>query len=310
MRPGKGPMLRIPTHPRTEMIGSLCSGYGGLDLAVSAITGSAVAWVSDIDEPACRVLASRFPTAENLGDVTHVDWPRVRRVEWLTAGYPCQPFSWAVGRTIRKGIDDARYIWPSIVAAIRDIRPAYVFLENVPGHRSLGFGTVLGDLAALRYVGSWISLRAQDAGAPHKRERVFILARNTDGMARSLASARQGGSGPVHQSGKVWRIVRPDSPPLDVWGRYEPAVSRWQMTAGHPVPAALMVDAPGGRQLNAELPEWMMGLPRGWVTGTPGITNIQALSLCGNGVVPQQAALALTTLLARPESVSTNDGPD
>jgi DNA (cytosine-5)-methyltransferase 1 len=77
------------TGPR---IGSLCAGYGGLDLAVHAVLGGTLAWVAEFDPDAAKVLAHRFPGVPNLGDLTKVDWevmPReAREVDILTAGFP------------------------------------------------------------------------------------------------------------------------------------------------------------------------------------------------------------------------------
>ena len=150
-------------------IGSLCTGYGGLDMALDGDT----VWVSDIDKHAAKLLAHRFPTVPNLGDLTAVDWEAVEPVDIITAGYPCQPFSHA-GK--REGQNDDRHIWPHIADAVRVLRPGYVFLENVAGHLSLGFGDVLADLAKAGYDARWVCVRASDVGAPHRRERVFILA--------------------------------------------------------------------------------------------------------------------------------------
>lgn len=153
-------------------IGSLCTGYGGLDMALDGDT----VWVSDIDKHAAKLLAHRFPTVPNLGDLTAVDWEAVEPVDIITAGYPCQPFSHA-GK--REGLNDDRHIWPHIADAIRVLQPRYVFLENVAGHLSLGFGDVLADLAKAGYDTEWVCVRASDVGAPHRRERLFILATNT-----------------------------------------------------------------------------------------------------------------------------------
>lgn len=150
-------------------VGSLCTGYGGLDMAV----GGDLAWVSDIDKGACALLAHRHPDIPNLGDLKKIDWREVEPVDVLTAGYPCQPFSVA-GK--QKGIEDERHIWPWIIEGIRILRPARVVLENVPGHLRLGFGDVLGSLAEAGYDAEWCCVRASDVGAPHRRERVFIVA--------------------------------------------------------------------------------------------------------------------------------------
>jgi len=86
------------------------------------------------------------------------------------------------------------------------------------------------------------------------------------------------------------------------WGPYAAAVTRWESVLGRPAPSPVRMDGKGGKaRLNPELTEWMMGWPTGWVTDpTIGLTRAEQLKACGNGVVPQQAAAALRTLLARP----------
>lgn len=153
-------------------LGSLCSGAGGLDMAVEAVFGAETVWHCEINDAASNVLAHRYPGIPNHRDLTTVDWDSVESVDIITGGYPCQPFSHA-GQ--RKGTDDERHIWPEVREAIRRVRPRYAFLENVAGHRSLGFDRVLGDLAEDGLDVRWTSLRAADIGAPHGRERLFIL---------------------------------------------------------------------------------------------------------------------------------------
>lgn len=76
-------------------IGSLFSGYGGLDMAVMDTLGGSLAWYSEIEPAACTILAAHYPGVPNLGDITTVDWATVPPVDVLTGGYPCQPFSHA-----------------------------------------------------------------------------------------------------------------------------------------------------------------------------------------------------------------------
>jgi len=92
----------------------------------------------------------------------------------VSAGFPCQPFSVA-GK--QQGADDERNGWPDTIRIIREVRPRYAFLENVPGLLTSGyFGTVLGDLAEAGYDAVWTVLGADDVGAPHRRKRLWILA--------------------------------------------------------------------------------------------------------------------------------------
>lgn len=154
-------------------IGSLFSGYGGLDIAVQAVVGGDIAWYSEIEPASCRVLESRHPEIRNLGDITKVDWSEIEPVDVLTGGYPCQPFSHA---GTRKGQNDVRHLYPYVSAAIDALRPGLVVLENVRGHLTLGFGDVIADLSRMGYDSRWGLVRASDAGAPHGRARIFITA--------------------------------------------------------------------------------------------------------------------------------------
>lgn len=154
-------------------IGSLFSGYGGLDLGVRAVIGGDVVWHCEYDKAPSAILAHHYPGVVNFGDVKSVDWSTVEPIDVLTGGYPCQPFSHAGNR---KGTTDERHLWPYVALAIGALRPSLVILENVSGHLSLGLGDVLGDLAALGYDATWGVVRASDAGACHQRARVFIVA--------------------------------------------------------------------------------------------------------------------------------------
>jgi DNA (cytosine-5)-methyltransferase 1 len=304
-----------------QTIMSLCTGYGGLDLAVGTVCDTETRWVSDIDPDAVAVQTVRFPHATQLGDLKQVNWGQYTgQVDVVTAGYPCQPFS-AAGQ--RKGTEDERHIWPWIAEAIRVLRPGTVVLENVQGHLRLGFDIVVGDLAAMGRTARWGVVRASDTGAPHRRARLFIVSHlaDPDGERSQGAEPAQrcdvpaGGDRPtadpdgtagdserinarssVSEPCKVERFGRRHrmddaTEPVD-WQRFGPAIRRWETIMGRSAPAPL-VD--GTKQLNAKLVEWMMGLPDGWVTDL--IPNRRALKTLGNGVVPQQAEMALRMLL-------------
>ena len=187
--------MNIPSRMK---IGSLFSGYGGLDLAVQSAIGGTLAWVSDIEPGPSRILAHHHPDVPNLGDVTMVDWTQVEPVDIICGGSPCQDLSHA-GR--RAGMRDGTRsgLWASMCEAIETIRPAYVIWENVlgalsaPADSDMGpcefgmgcdgqgvplraLGRVLGDLAEVGYDAAWTTLAAADIGAPHRRGRVFVLA--------------------------------------------------------------------------------------------------------------------------------------
>ena len=204
-------------------VGSLFSGIGGLDLGLER-AGMTVAWQSEIDPYACRVLAKHWPTTPNLGDVTTIDWRTVEPVDLICGGYPCPPFSQA-GR--RQGEDDERYLWPYVCDAIRVLRPRYALLENVTGHLSLGFGRVLGDLAEIGYDVEWDCVPAAAVGAPHRRDRVFIVAHNGrrlrgvgDDTGDGRAVPPQGFQRQLHRSGGREDVADTGGPRLEGrWSR-------------------------------------------------------------------------------------------
>ena len=158
-------------------IGSFCTGIGGLDLATAAHFGADVVWHCEFDAAPSRVLDHHFPGVPNHGDIKTTDWTQVAPVDIVTAGYPCQPFSTA-GQ--RKGNEDERHLWPAIRDAISHLRPKFVVLENVRGHLSLGFADVLADLTGLGFNAEWGCFRSSDVGAPHRRERLYVVATSTD----------------------------------------------------------------------------------------------------------------------------------
>ncbi len=179
-------------------IGSLFSGYGGLDLAVAKVTGGEVVWHCEWEDAPSAILERNFPNVPNYRDVSKVDFTSVEPVEILTGGFPCQDLS-LVGK--RKGLDEGTRsgLWSEFARAIEELQPKLVVIENVRGLLSAtanngmeyseedlavfngrppirAMGAVLGDLADRGYDAKWTGLRAADAGAPHNRFRIFIVA--------------------------------------------------------------------------------------------------------------------------------------
>ena len=152
--------------------GSLFAGIGGLDLGLER-AGMVCKWQVE-REPYCQhVLAKHWPEVERFSDVREFNPSEEQRVDLVCGGYPCQPFSFA-GQ--RRGEADPRHLWPEFLRIIRALRPRYALLENVPGHLSMGFGRVLGDLAESGYDAEWDCIPAAAFGAPHLRYRVFVVA--------------------------------------------------------------------------------------------------------------------------------------
>jgi DNA (cytosine-5)-methyltransferase 1 len=279
-------------------IGSLCTGYGGLDMAVEAFFNAETVWTCEFDKHASKVIKQRI-AKPNYGDLKTTDWSQVEPIDILTAGYPCQPFSHA---GLRKGAEDERHLWPYIKEIIRQLRPEYVVLENVRGHFGLGFREVLGDLAEIGYDARWRLVRASDVGAPHRRERLFIVANpncsrwsRTDSSNFQAKQSRHSRSDIDEHSdtnSKRCTLVTDERGAKRNQGESQ-SIARQLVEAiyNQEVPSPL----DEGR-LNVKFVEYMMGLPSGWVTNID-IPRSQQLKILGNGVVPQQAFHALELLL-------------
>lgn len=184
--------LRSPCPPERELRGiSLCAGYAGLDLGLHIAEPSyrTVAYV-EREAHAAATLVARMED-EALGqapiwdDLRTFDGRAWRgRIHIVSAGYPCQPFS-AAGK--RRGADDPRHLWPQVARIADEIRPEWLFCENVEGHLDLGFADVVGDLRAMGYSPKAGLFTAREAGASHRRRRLFILA-HADGVGCGLLS--------------------------------------------------------------------------------------------------------------------------
>lgn len=212
-------------------VGSLFSGYGGLDLAVERVFNARTLWQCEWEDAPSAILARHWPNIPNHRDVTAVDWTELPPVDIITGGFPCQDVSLA-GRRAGMTEGTRSNLWGAMRTAIETIRPAYVVAENVRGLLSAkadsacdlesgsgllggggrvalrGLGRVLGDLADLGYDAQWHGLRASDIGAPHHRFRVFILATRRD-VADTL---RCGGDGRAEEPGQARRDHAPVGP--------------------------------------------------------------------------------------------------
>ena len=184
-------------------IGSLFTGYGGLDMGVAmALDPDArVAWTSDVEPGPCKLAATRWPDTPNLGDITQINWADVEPVDIICGGSPCQDLSLA-GKRAGMATGTRSGLWESMAAAVETIRPRLVVWENVLGALSarayspvesepwmLGTrttgpalratGRVVGDLASLGYSTAWHVVRASEAGAPTSAPDCSLLATPT-----------------------------------------------------------------------------------------------------------------------------------
>lgn len=180
----------------------LFAGIGGLSLGLQRAGMTIVGHVEA--DPYCRqVLTKHWPEVPCHDDVrTTVQWwrrERRPRVDLLAAGFPCQPVSLA-GRGFAQ--DDDRWLWPATATVIRQLRPRYVLLENVPGLLGRAAGVVLGDLAASGYDAEWDCLPASAYGAPHRRDRWYCLA-YPDGSRRRAGQGQLYGVGAARRRAHV-----------------------------------------------------------------------------------------------------------
>lgn len=153
---------------------SLFSGIGALDLGLNR-SGIRTRAVCEIDPYACAVLAKRFPGVPNLGDVTTADFTPYTGIGLLAAGFPCQDLSNAGKRAGLTGPRSGLF-HRGVVPAIRMVRPRVVLLENVAALHVRGLGDVLGALASLHFNAFVDCIPASHVGAPHDRDRTWIVA--------------------------------------------------------------------------------------------------------------------------------------
>ncbi len=151
----------------------LCAGYGGIELGLKrvlpALRSVALCEIESfaIANLVAKMEAGLMDAAPVWTDLKTFPWESFRdRVDILTGGYPCQPFS-AAGK--RAGKDDPRHLWPWIADGIAAMRPRVCFFENVEGHISLGLSSVISDLEEMGYKVSWGIFSAAECGAVHQR---------------------------------------------------------------------------------------------------------------------------------------------
>ncbi len=156
----------------------LCSGIGGFALGFEWAGLSKPVLFCDIEPWSRQVLRKHWPDvpiAEDVKELANDPDRNVPDCDIITAGYPCQPFSLAGER---RGTEDDRHIWPYILSIIQAKRPAWCVFENVYGHVSMGLDEVLSDLEREAYATRPFIVPACAADASHRRDRVWIIARN------------------------------------------------------------------------------------------------------------------------------------
>ncbi len=155
-------------------VGSLFSGIGGIDLGLERTGEFKTIWFSEVDDYASAVLKKHWSNVPNYGDIKTIPWRKIRKPDVLCGGFPCQDVSIAgKGAGIKEGTRSG--LWKEFAKAIRILRPRYALIENVPMLANRGLDIVLSDLAQIGYDAEWNIISASSVGAPHKRERLFII---------------------------------------------------------------------------------------------------------------------------------------
>jgi len=194
----------------TIAFGSLFAGIGGLDLGLER-AGMVCTWQVEIDDYATRVLTKHWPDVPKFRDVRSVGAHNLSHVDLICGGFPCQDISNAGQRA---GITGARSgLWAEYARIVRELRPRYVLVENVSALLGRGLSTVLGDLAALRYDAEWECIPAFAVGAPHRRDRLFIVA-HAHGTRLAIG---EGGNSPQGTRAAAYRCD---------WWDVEPSMGR------------------------------------------------------------------------------------
>jgi DNA (cytosine-5)-methyltransferase 1 len=163
---------------RKLRVGDLFAGIGGMSLGLERTGGFKTAFFCEYAAFPQKVLRKHWPDVPIYSDICdltaeRLDADGIGRIDILTGGYPCQPFSHA-GK--RLGAEDDRHLWPEMCRLVKSLRPAWVIGENVAGHVSMGLDDVLSDLDGLGYAAQAFVIPACAVNAPHRRDRTWVIA--------------------------------------------------------------------------------------------------------------------------------------
>ena len=177
----------------------LFSGIGGFSVGLEKAGFETVAFC-EIEEYPRGVLAKHWPDTPIYGDVRKLTGKQLRAdgivPDVIVGGYPCQPFSLA---GVRRGEEDDRHLWPEVRRLVNEIRPAWCIFENVAGHISMGLDEVLSDLEAEDYAARPFVIPACGVDAPHRRDRVWIVAHANLSTSRRASRQDEEAHGEISQ---------------------------------------------------------------------------------------------------------------
>ena len=150
----------------------LFSGIGGFSLGLEATNYFETVGFCEIDNYCKKILKKHWPQVPIYEDINNLNGEDIGKVDVITGGYPCQPFSVAGKQKAEK---DPRHLWPEYFRLIKELQPTWIIGENVSGHIKLGLDSVLQDLESENYTSRTFSISASSVGAKHKRERIWII---------------------------------------------------------------------------------------------------------------------------------------
>lgn len=287
--------------------GSLFAGIGGFDRGLEAC-GMDCKWQVEIDDYATKVLSKHWPNVQKFRDVRKFppgpespwlsgEWARLFRVDGICAGFPCQDISYA---GTGAGLSGARSgLFFEVIRVVQELRPKFVILENVAALLTRGLDRVLGTLASIGFDAEWHIVPACSVGAPHIRERIFIIA-----YAQCLGRhAWSGVSGDEKETRRGWcesqrgDQVLADSDSSRLQGmRTERKSEGWEDPNGYIRSRRL------GLRRNAEF--WAVE-PRICRVASGVPNRIHRLKCLGNAIVPQVAEVAGQIVVDFFESIKT-----
>ncbi len=238
----------------------LFSGIGGFSLAAESC-GFKTILFSEIDEFCQKVLKKHWPKVPIIPDIRDVDGAKWRGTTLLTGGFPCQDISVAKQKGL--GINGAKSgLWKEMFRVISEIRPKYILVENVSNLLNRGIERVLGDLASIKYDAEWHCIPASHFGAPHIRDRVWLVAY------------------PNGKPGINWGLLAWNSKKINVWDK---DAEKWGKNRGLPYVGtkviSRLVNEQPERYCNPEFLRISDGIPDG----------LDRLGSLGNAIVPQVA---------------------
>jgi DNA (cytosine-5)-methyltransferase 1 len=281
-------------HPDMFPVLDLFSGIGGFSLGLERTGGFRTAAFCEIDPYARRVLARHWPEAPCYHDVRTLTADRLAAdgisVDVICGGFPCQDISLAGAGAGLAG--ERSGLWREFARLIGELRPRFVIVENVAALLARGLGDVLGDLAALGYDAEWHCIPASAVGAPHRRDRIWIVAYpdRDVGHERGVGNATQGpgrwnadrsGIGPDVADADSQRELQSEGRVCDFGRRIGDGRADDACANGHSRPELATIERTDWWAVEPDVGRVANGIP----------SRVDRLQCLGNAIVPQIAEM-------------------